>query len=166
MVNADQIFNPDFLTKLSGAADRYYDMGEGSFKEGYEHFHNAAGQATLVKAAAKEAGLKSVTYGTYELPSGTTHPEGPGAGYDWELVDNRWLVDLWRISYHGSGPVVYDLHDPEELRLAEDTFGHNEGWIVNSGIDPVEIAKADEIWKHFIIPQRAVDDLLGGLTER
>lgn len=167
MVNAEKIFSPDFLTELSGAVDRYYDSGDdgpggGGFREGYEHFHNAAGQATIVKAAALSLGLKSVTYGTYELPIGTTHPEGEGAGYDWEVVADRWLVDLWLMSYYSKGPVVYDLSDPKQLARAETTFGHMEDWEKHSGDDPNEIALATKIFKEFVAPYDAVDHLLSG----
>lgn len=165
MVNVEQVFNPDFLTRLSGAVDRFYDSDEGAFNQGYEHFHNAAGQATIVKVAARELGLESTTYGVSELPDGTLHPEGDGAGYDWELVDGRWIVDLWRISYHGDGPVIYDLSDPAQLDLAERTFGPRESW-EKLAEDPKEIEVARQIWHNFTLPQRAVDDLLGGLPER
>jgi len=160
-MTAEQIFNPEFLTKLSGACDRYYNSEEGAFREGYEHFHNAAGQATIVKAAANDLGLESTTYGNSELPDDTLHPEGPGAGYDWELVDNRWVVDLWRISYHGDGPVVYDLSDPAQLNLAARTFGPSAKWD-KLDVDPAEMETAKKIWRNFTLPQRAVDDLLSG----
>ena len=161
MVNAEQIFNPEFLTRLSKSLDRFYDSEQGAFNQGYEHFHNAAGQATIVKAAANELGLESTTYGTSKLPDDTLHPEGPAAGYDWELVDNRWVVDLWRVSYNGDGPVVYDLADPAQLDLAERTFGPSAKW-EKLAVVPAEMELANKIWHNFTLPQRAVDDLLSG----
>ena len=158
-MNADQVFNPEFLASLSGAVDRYYNSESGSFTQGYEHFRLPAGQATIVKAAAKALGLNSVTYGTHELPDGTPHPEGPGAGYDWEVVDNRWLVDLWLLSYYGKGPVLYDLSDPKQFALAERTFGHRDNW-EKEGVDGLEMETATKIWNNFILPHQAVDDLL------
>lgn len=164
-MTAEQILSTDFLTSLSGAIDRYYDSEAGSFHEGYEHFHNASGQATLVKAAANELGLPCDIYGIDELPEGTLHPEGPGAGYDWALVGGRWIVDLWRLSYHGSGPVVYDLSDPAQAAQAERTFGPQNDW-EKLAEDPKETELATRIWNEFTGPYRAVDDLLGGVTER
>lgn len=164
-MTAEQILSTDFLTALSGAIDRFYDSDQGAFNQGYEHFHNAAGQATLVKAAANELGLKCITVGTSELPDGTLHPEGPGAGYDWSLVGGRWIIDLWRLSYHGSGPVVYDLSEPGQMELAERTFGPRGTW-EELAEDPKEIELATRIWRDFTMPYRAVDDLLGGVTER
>ena len=164
-MTADQILSTEFLTQLSGAIDRFYDGEQGSFNQGYEHFHSAAGQATLVKAAANELGLKSIIVGTDALPEGTLHPEGDGAGYDWALVAGRWIVDLWRLSYHGDGPVVYDLSEPGQMEIAERTFGPRGRW-EELAEDPQEIELATQIWHDFTVPYHAVDDLLGGLPER
>lgn len=166
MVNVEQVFNPDFLTKLSGAVDRFYDSEQGAFNQGYEHFHNAAGQATLVAAAAEEFGLPWKIVGTHNLPNGTTHPEGEGAGYDWAVVDGNWVVDLWRMSYHEPHPdVVFDLREPGRHEAAEQCFGPTSTWR-QMVTDPKEIELAKKLWHNFTLPQRAVDDLLGGLPER
>jgi hypothetical protein len=37
-----------------------------------------------------------------------------------------------------------------------------DDWIKNNGTDPVEIAKAEEVWRYYLLPMRAVNDLLSG----
>lgn len=148
------------LDALSSAIDRFYDSESGTFGEGYDHFHNAAGQATLVKAAMEDIGLPSQVFGTDALPEGTQHPENSGEGYDWIVVDNRWVVDLWVRSYWGTKyPVVYDMKDPKQLAAVIQNFGPLKTWEKLKDYGP-EMDTARRIWHEFKLPYNAVDDLL------
>lgn len=164
-MTVEQVFNPTFLKDLSKAVDRFYDTEEGTFKEGYEFFHTAAGQATMIVVACRELGLACKVVGNSNIPDDGPHMER-GTGYDWAVVNDRWIVDLWAVSYGGDTErVLYDLADPAERELAIRSFGPIDTWEV-LGLDEKEIALAKEIWDNFTVPHKAVDQLLdGGLTE-
>lgn len=152
------------MLQLSGAVDRFYDSEAGEFNEGYEHFHNAAGQATIVKAAAESLGLRCKIVGSQQIPEDGPHMER-GSGYDWAVVEDRWVVDLWAVSYGNCiETVVMDMQDPQQRDWVIQAFGPPETW-EELGQDPKEMELANAIWQNFTLPYQAVDDLLGGLTE-
>ena len=154
----------DVLVKLSNAMDRYYDGVFGGYEEGYEHFHNAAGQATLIKAGAEDLGLRCDVVGLTDLPKGTEH-HSSGEGYDWAFVEKRWVVDMWALSYLAHQHVVFDLKVPEDKEWVDRCLGPAPLWkVVDPGDKEMEIART--IWSHVSLPYTAVDAMLGELPER
>lgn len=153
----DQFLSTDFICQLSGAVDRFYNSEAGEFIEGYEHFHNAAGQATVVKAAAEDLGMSCRIVGNEQIPEDGGHMER-GSGYDWAVVDNRWIVDLWAVSYGNCiEHALMDMQDPQERDWVISSLGPVESW-EELAIDPKEMELARAIWHNFIMPYNAVDD--------
>lgn len=159
-MTAAQILTPDFISKLAGAADNFYDKEEGVFRDGYDQFHDAGGQSYLVMAALLDQGVPVKLIDVIAMPDDTGHP-CHGDGYSFALVDSRYLVDLWAKSYGDLDKILYDLNDPADAQHAEHMYGPRANW-KEGGVNPRLYMIAMKVWHQFVVPYNAVDDLLSG----
>lgn len=92
--------------------------------------------ALQVQKALPEHAVRVVGFCVADNPDCAVSREGWHEGHDFALVDQRWLVDPWARLVEGvRKQIVYDLKDPEDRRLAKETYGSPQNWVEVYGTD-------------------------------
>ncbi|WP_143214966.1 ArdC family protein, partial [Acidithiobacillus albertensis] len=111
--------------------------GEGGsiFKDGTDAIA-CTNYALQVQQALTGHSVRVVGFNVADNPDCAVSKEGWHEGHDFALINNEWLIDPWAKLVEGvREQIVYDLKDPEDLRLAQETYGNPKNWVEVYGPD-------------------------------
>ena len=150
---------------------RYYDPDSGEWnrnvsRDDYTHsrydFGNSYNLCMAIMGVLQRAGHRVTVIGAEA--NVMDQYRSNSIGLDWLLVDDRYIIDPWGFSYEAQRRIVYDINDPADQDIISALFPPRQFWEPGRPSDEL-IEIGVRVFDDFMMPRRAVDNLLGDETE-